>query len=400
VPRRFAGVLSSRALLLLGGMVLAGLVVRVAIAFTTHGAGYDLESWRITARALRSAGSGVYDAIGGQTRWPYPGGFLPLLAACDWLSRHLGLDFDGVVRLPAILADLGIAYLVAVALRWKGRSERLALAGAALVALGPSFAIISGYAAQIDAVGALPALAGVLLWIRGGDRRGLYAGLLIGLGAAVKQPLAFAVLALLPSARSWRERALLVGATLAVPLLSVLPFLLKEPGAVVHAMGQNNGVPGFGGISAFVQPRLTQYWSLLPARRPPVSSATLALIDAQRWMVALGALGAMALAWRRRLAPLAAASLIWLAIFVVNPNFGYDYLIWGLPFFLAAGYVRLTAGFQAAILPASIWLYLRPGLQLDGWLYFAEIQVVWLAMLAALVIACRAALRGGGRPVS
>jgi hypothetical protein len=103
---------------------------------------------------------------------------------------------------------------------------------------------------------------------------------------------------------------------------------------------------------------------------------------------------AAALLWRRRVPALHAASFIWLVVFVVNPNFSYQYLIWGLPFFIAAGYLEAVAVFQVAIVPAMLWLYWRPGLDPGGWAYFVSIQLVWAGLIAALVVGIRKLMRG------
>lgn len=376
----FFGLLSRRATAILAGMLVVGFAIRVVLAWKTYGVAYDMRSLEIIAHALQPGGIGTYDTV----RWPYPGGFLPFLWAAKWATDHLGLRFDGVVQLPAIVADLGIACLVTAALRWAGFGERRALFGAGLVALGPSFIVISGYHGQIDSVAALPALAGVLVWVRGGSRRALLAGLLIGLGAATKQPLAFTALALMPSARSWRERGVVIACVAIVPVISVLPWLITTPHEVLNAMRQNSGVPGFGGVSAFAQPGLTRYWALVHGPAPAASSATLALVDIQRYAVAAAALATTAIAWWRGLSPLRAASLLWLAVFVVNPNFAYQYLIWGLPFFIAAGYLTRVFVLQLLLLPPTLWLYWRPGLDPGGWPYFVSIQLVWLMMAAVL----------------
>lgn len=365
---------------MLAGLLAVGLLIRVVFAFATYGVPYDIQSLDITARALHPGGVSVY----GPMRWPYPGGFFPLLAIVDWLRNHTGLPFHGLVQLPSILADLTVAWLVMLALRWRGASERRSLVGAALVALGPSFIAISGYHGQIDDVAVLPALAGVLVWTRGSERRALWAGLLIGLGVAVKQPVGFAVLALLPSARSWRERGTVLAVAAAVPLVSVLPFLLTDAHDVVRALRANSGVPGFGGLSTLVPPDVTRYWALLNNPVPRPSAATMHLLHAQRTIVVVGVLAATALAWWRRLPPLKAACLIYLTVFVVNPNWAYEYLIWGLPFFIAAGLVEGTAIFQLAVLPATLWLYWRPGLDPGGWAYIIAVEAVWFGLVATL----------------
>ena len=385
-----SGLLSRRATLILGGMLAAGFVLRVVVAWKTYGQVYDIHSLAIIANALDPGGIGAYDT----NRWPYPGGFLPFLWLANRATDDLGLRFDGVVQLPAIVADMAIAAIVAAWLRLRAFSERKALFGAALVALGPSFFIVSGYHGQIDAVAALPAFVGVLLWTRGGQRRALYAGLLIGLGAAVKQPLAFAVLALLPTADSWRERWVLLGATILVPVVSVAPWLVSDTHDVIRAMRQNSGVPGFGGLSAFVQPDLTRSWSTVVGS-VPASGATLDLVDAQRTIVAAGAIAAGALLWVRRVPAVEGAAFVFLTIYVINPNFGFTYLLWGAPYLIACGYLLEVALFELVSLLAMAWLYWRPGLNPDGWSYLITVQLLWLSLVLAFVCA---AVRIARRP--
>jgi hypothetical protein len=210
----------------------------------------------------------------------------------------------------------------------------------------------------------------------------------------VKQPLGFAALATMGTARSWRERIGVLAMTALVPIVSLIPFLLSTPHGVLDRMRQNSGVPGFGGLSTIVQPDLTRYWATLHGPIPAATQGTLDLVDAQRTIVLVGVLLATALAWRRRLPALQAAALIYLTIYVVNPNFGFSYLIWGLPFFIAAGYVREVAAFQLLALPATLWFYWRPGALGNGWTYLVMVQLVWAALIAALAYALVRLLRG------
>ena len=375
-------------------LLATGLGIRVVLAFATYGVPFDIRSAEIVAGTFHAEAIGPYDT----ERWPYPGGFLPFIAAADWVSRATGISFDGLYQLPAIIADIAIAWLVALALRWRGATSRTIVAGAGVVALGPSFIVISGYHGQIDSVGAALALGGVLLWTRDRPRRAPASGLLTGLAASMKQPPGFAALALLPSARSWRERAVVLGLTAVVPLVSLLPWLLTSPDSVISSMRQNNGVPGFGGLSGFAQPELTRWWATLDGQAPVGSDLVRSLWEAQRWFVIGGILVATALAWWRRLPPLHAASLIYLTVFVVNPNFAFQYLIWGLPFFAAAGYVRELAAFQVVILPATVLLYFRPGLEAGGWTYFVAVQAAWLCLVVALAVAVRSLVRQPTKP--
>jgi hypothetical protein len=367
---------NARGLRVLAALIAVGVLARVGVAFATYGVQYDIDSARIVADALNTPGAGPYPT----GRWPYPPGFFPLLWLAARAAAATGLPFHGLVQLPAIGADAVLAFVVAAFLRGRGAGERVALAGAALVALGPSFAIISGYHGQIDAVAILPAVLGVIVFLRGGSRRALVAGLLIGAGAAIKTVPFFCVLALLPAVRDWREALTLVGVAAAVPLLALSPWLAWDLDGTVDALTANQGVPGFGGLSAFVQPSLTRYWSALDSAPPAISAAILRVTDVQNLLVGGTVLAVAAVGLVRRVRPLDGLVLLWLTVLAVNPNFAYQYVVWALPFLLLAGRLRETAALQAALLAPSLLLYTHA--DKSGWVYWALIQAAWLGIVA------------------
>lgn len=369
----------------LAAMVAVGVAARLTWAFSTYGVAFDIDSYAAVKDALLGAG-GPYSLE--PVRWPYPAGYFPFVLAAGAGAEVAG-PFHGWIQVPPILADAALAIVVCWALRARGAGERTALVAAGAVALGPVFALISGFHGQLDSVAILPAVLGVLLWERGVPRRALWAGALIGLGAAMKAPPAFVALALLPTARSPREGAGLVAAVAAVPLLLTAPWLIIEPRATIDALSYNKGVIGFGGLSAFLQPAITRFWSSLDDPVQPSALVT-SVTDVQNVIVVAAVLAVTVLLVRRRAAPLPGAVAIWLTVFAVNPNFAYQYLIWGLPFFLLAGHVRAVIALQVAILPAAALLYGHPdGVDDSGWLYFAAIQAVWLGLVVAAVLAVR-----------
>ncbi len=238
---------------ILGALLAAGTAIRIWIAFTNYGLKYDVNTLSIVARLLATHPLHAYAF----ERWPYPGGYFPVLLLCRWIADTTGVAFSSVLKLPSIICDAGIAALLAWPLGRFGASPRQRLVTVALVALGPSFIVISGYHGQIDAAAILPALAGVIVWKLGGEHRAWQAGALIGLAASVKQPPFFAALALLPTARSpgdrhahWLRRA--------IPLLSVVPFLIDNPHQPWTSLTSNRGIPGLGGLSVLLQPGLAR----------------------------------------------------------------------------------------------------------------------------------------------
>jgi uncharacterized membrane protein len=311
-----------------------------------------------------------------------------LASAAQGLT-HLGLPFHGTVQLFPIAADAGIAWLVQDFLGRRGARERTRLAAAALVAFGPAFFVVSGYHGQIDPVAILPAVAALHLWANSGlARRAIWAGLLIGVAASVKTIPAVMILALLPSARDLGEGARLVGAAAATFLVILAPFLAADGANVVKVL-RYVGAPGLGGLSMFVQPDLVKAF-LLQDLSIKASSATSALHDAASALVAAGLALTGVLLVRLRAAPAQASVIVWLAVFVLNANWFPQYMVWGLPFLLMAGYLRATAAVQAALVPVLVLFYLRPWHDdALAWVHVAVMTCLWAAAVAALITLLR-----------
>lgn len=387
--------MSGRARRLLWGLLLAGLCARVGLAFGSRGVSYDIDSWQIVRDALVSgSGLGLYgDVNADQLRFPYPPGFLPFILLAHGLAKVTGLAFHGFVQLGPIAADLVIAWVVQDALGRAGAPQGRRLAAAGLVALGPSFGLISGVHGQMDSLVALPALLGYLAWTRSAaERRWLVAGLLIGAGAAFKTTPLLVALALLPSARSWREGVKLALAAGAVPLLVLAPFLAADFAGTRHSF-EYNGVAGFGGISMLVQPSLADAWMTLRLDDLELNAATRALIDAGSApaLLALAVIGGL-LAWLRP-GPPEAVTISWLALYVLAPNFAFQYVVWGLPFFIVAGHLRAVAAFQVLLLAPGILIYTVPHGEWASYVYVPLMAVAWLAAVVCLALSVRRAAR-------
>lgn len=378
-------------------LVAIGTVVRLVVAFATAGTGFDIESWRLVREALSTAPLDVYSTVNepNAPHFPYPPGFFAWIVLSGWLHDLTGLRYDGFVQVAPIAADAAIAWVVQAFLGQCGASDRTRIAAAALVALGPSFGLISGYTAQIDSLVILPALLGVWAWLRADPaQRALLAGLLIGLGGSVKVPALLVVLALLPTARSLREAATLGATAAAVPLLMLSPWLLADPDGTVGALRSNDGLPGFGGISLLVQPGLSALW--LGTRE------SVGLTPASEWLfdrASLFAIGSLltagaVLLWRRT-PPVLAGLVVYLTFYAFGINFGVQYLIWGLPFALLAGRLVPVAALQAAlIVPTAIGIGLGPEGEPLHYVYTPIMLLVWAGLVAWWAVEMREVLRG------
>ena len=379
---------------LLAGIVVGGTALALVIAASTGGDPYDMQSLRLVHGVLHDDFLGLYEHRSVANRWPYPPGFLPWISASGWLAEATGLSFEFVVRLASILANAAIALLVQDFLGRQGAGARARLTAAGLVCLGPAFLIISGYHGQIDAVAILPAVLALHRWqYAPGGRRAVEAGLLLGLGGALKSVPLLMVLALAPSARSWRELLTLAGAAALPLILAFLPY--AAAGALPEAQRlAYRGIPGAGGLSLVVQPELPQAY--LGIRSLTFSGLTRALTDHGAFLVAASLLAVGYVGARTRAAAPQLAVLLWLAVFAFGVNFFFQYALWGLPFLLMAGLLRVVALAQGALLLAMAIFYLRPWEQpLVGGAYSALMLGLWAAVaLGAAGVAVRL-LRGG-----
>lgn len=374
------------ALLVLGGLL------RFALAFGTEGNAFDLESFRLVRDQLRNSPLHVYslDYTNVWQRWPYPPGFFGFILLVDAVARGTGLAFDDVLRALLSLFDLALAWLCWGVLRRRAGEGR-ALAGAALVALGPSFMVISGHHGQIDAVAWLPAVAALALWDdpRHAGRRALYAGVLIGLGIAIKTVPGLMLLALLPTVRSRREAVQLTVIAGAIPLLALVPFAIGDARGVA-ALSDYHGVPGLGGISLLVQPDLTRQWLQLQDLGDGLTLNRLNAILLNRGGAVTGlcVLGAFALlAWRRTPAPTAAVVLL-LTVWVFGFNFLIAYAVWGLAILIVIGRLREAAALQAAMLVPTLLVYGGRGLDtpVPTWMVYGLYVPIMTGLLVVFVL--------------
>jgi hypothetical protein len=361
-------------------VIVAGVTARLVLAVGFPHDTFDMVSFRRVGHALRSDPLHVYEIVG-ERRWPYPPTFFPWVITTSWLA-DLGLDFNVVFRLPSIVADAVLALVVHNELHRLTRNPRIALAGGSLIALGPLFAVNSAYHGQIDSVAILPAVLGVIAWRRTPARHRAYAaGLLIGLGASVKTPAGLALLALLPLCGSLREVAKLVAATLAVPVVTTAAFLAAAPSTVLHTLTSQD-VPGVGGLHLF---------TVVILKSPRLTGAV-----ENHGTILLGVVmaAAFALLWARRpIPPPLAATLLWLGFHAAAPSFFFGYLVWGLPFFVLAGYLWSSAALMALTLSPQILFETGRGFDYFE-LYKWTMTATWFALIGAFIWLFVRILRG------
>lgn len=370
------------------GTLVAGVALRIGLAFGSYGLSYDIDSFLIVQDVLARDGLELYGVVNGVEpfRWPYPPGFIPWIAASDWLAGWTPLPFHGLVQLPAIAADASLALIAFAYLGRRGASARVRLAAAAAIALGPIFVLVSGYHGQIDSLAILPAVAAVMVWESGGERRAWTSGLLLGVGAAIKVVPAFAVLALLASARSRGEGLVAVACTAAVPALALAPFALADPGGVL-TLAEYAGAPGQGGITLALDPGLASFW-LRGAPFEP--NGLVAFLYDNGVLNLLALVVAAVLLARLRPVPMAGAAIVYLALWALSTGFFFHYLIWGLPFLILAGRLTLAVAIQLLALVPALLFYLAPwGGREVLFVYIPLMLALWALTVATLALGFR-----------
>ena len=113
-----------------------GLVFRLIIAYLLPGSGFsnDIQAFRFWADQLADHGaSGFYSR---DFFIDYSPGYLYVLWAVGIVGNAVGGVGD-LIKIPPILADLALAYVVWSMIRELGGSERVARIGAAIIVFNP-----------------------------------------------------------------------------------------------------------------------------------------------------------------------------------------------------------------------------------------------------------------------
>jgi dolichyl-phosphate-mannose-protein mannosyltransferase len=173
-------------------MFSAGLVVRILIA--PHAGFYGDLKWFQTW-ATRLADVGFHRFYAGGHFSDYPPGYMYVLWLLGKISVPPGYT---LLKVPAILADLGLAWVAAtlgqrIAPAWVKERVPVRPLVAAAVLFNPAFIMLSAVWGQVDAVPALFVLSSLLLLFTGPPslRREIVAFLLFAIAIAVKPQAGF-----------------------------------------------------------------------------------------------------------------------------------------------------------------------------------------------------------------
>jgi len=293
--------------------------------------------------------------------YPYPPVWIWVEAAAEWLSRHAGLPFALTVKVPVIVGDAVLAFLLA---HWArggrddtGQAARWRRWAGWVYALHPVALLVSGFHGQFDALPLLALLASVHLLERG---RADLSALLLAAAIALKPfpvlVLPFALL-FVPGGRARLRYAVL--AVLPVVLILV-PFAAADPHALARELLGYGGIPDFGWIGALRAVEAARLGHVTRAASPawaPMLAASKVLT-----LAAVGLLWTAAARGRLRLSPATAVLGVLLAFEVAYGALSAQYLLWPVPMAVLLGerFVPLHA-LAATTALVGFYLFLAPG---------------------------------------
>jgi hypothetical protein len=262
--------------------------------------------------------------------WNYLPVYAFVLAGVYWAYLHVHVSWVILARILSILFDTGVVVLVgAVADAAGGRAALRRFQ----YACNPLAILVSGVHGQIEPACLLFSLAAFAIVLPAGPevsgRRATTAGILLGLGIAMKTwPVLFGP-ALLLGLPSWRRRAQCAAGAAGVTVLvfASLPVTAGTPAAslphiagVIIGYHPNAGNWGWWGLWRAVHPTRIPVWQ---------NALWLTAGSMGTKLAVVGAL--LAVWWWRRAHPLDVATATTTALVAITPSFGTQYLLWQAP---------------------------------------------------------------------
>jgi hypothetical protein len=316
------------------------------------GAEYDITSFRLSAEVFLRGGD-VYTDATSAGRHPYLPFYLYNLGGMMWLSTLTGLPFVFTVKLLPVLADVTITGLIYRGALCRGKAPRVAATWAWIYALHPIALLVTAYHGQFDAI---PVLLMLFAWfslqcLRTWSLSAVFMGLAI---LSKTWPVIFLPLLMWRFTAGWRQRVLYVLISFLIPATATWAYvylLQTDPQPMLQRALLHGGVAGYWGVSGGVA-LINRY-------------SDNALLELYTLFVANGRYLLLATAvfifWHtRRQDSLNALTTLLVAILVVTPGMGLQWLFWLIAPAVLAGAGR---GLNWFTLGGVIYL----GLQLFGY---------------------------------
>jgi len=295
-------------------LLLLGLAIRLLLAPWTQG--WDFNSY-LQEAVLTMHGQDVYVVAHAHDllTWAYLPLCMDMFTGLGWISSLTGLPFRVLAKLPTLLADLGVAWLIFSSLRRHGRGERTALVGMSLYLFNPLVLYNGAVVGRFDSI----ALVFLLLAIERFHTRLFVPAYALAIAA---KTFPIFILPLLLFGRERQKPLRLALACVLVPILS-LPYSITSIKAMIASLSYDVRTPWLGRLSWYIWPQDAHWLS-------PERALTLARAGSLIYPAAILLL--VVVARDKSLYLKVACALLLFVAF--NRTVYEQYLLWALPFLL------------------------------------------------------------------
>jgi len=323
-------------------------LTKLLLAIFTLGSN-DVVTWTAFLNNIRQVGG----ANAYRLRDPYgvalnhPPSMVHVLKFLGFLADTTHIPFSVLLRLPAIIADIGsvlLVWLFCTSLRQFNCSRTKVLA----LALCPISILISGFHGNTDPVMVFFLLLAIYLVETEHLEK---AGLAFGMAINIKVVPLILVPTFFVYLRNYRSSLKFFGCAALIILFCWMPYLAQEPVVIIKNTLGYKGLVSSWGVSLLLQ--------VLNLSNSPILLKLLIIgwaIAVPFWM-------------KKRTANLyTQVGVIIFSFFLLTPAFGVQYLAWGVPFVLSLE-LRWTLCYYVA---SGVFLFLLYNYWSHGNWYFAE----------------------------
>ncbi len=253
---------------------------------------------------------------------------LHILAGIQWISQHTGIPFQGLWKIPAILADLGITALIFSFFASKEKGKKNTAYSMALWYIANPISIyVSGFHGQFESFWLLCMLFSWFLLKR---HTIIVAAAVAAVGAAYKLPALLLLVPLLLSLGSVREGLIFIITFSVLFIGSFFPEIITSTEGIKKQVLLYSSTPDIWGIPLIVRKFAEVGLMVLqPETVALVLKVALGIGSCVVWYVARV---------RKNTRQFFPTALCTIAVFLVfAPGFGVQYFLWPLPFLILSG---------------------------------------------------------------
>ncbi len=322
--------LKSRDSLLLGLIILISLVVRSFFGILVFGTN-DTEAWLILAKVM-DCGYRLHTFI----RYPYPPLWETFIRAFYPLEKFTQIPYYYLIKIPPIIADALIIYLIYLIALQLGYSRKNALYRSLFYAISSVSLLITSFHGQFDSITLFFVLLAIYLLQTNKVNYQLLSAVSLGL-SAVSKPWTVILIPLfamrVKGVIGKLTYLLLTGVVIG---LSLIPYLILDPGPFIRDIFL------YGSTRDLGLAVLLDYFSINKIRYfESISNILSVTHPVGKLSIIIGLLSGYFFCIRKKISPISSTVIILLVFYSVSTGVGAQYLYWIIPLLL------LSSGFMA-----------------------------------------------------